>query len=84
MLSVSPTYISQIELGRLDPPNDRRIIQIAEIMGENEDEMLALAGRIPVDLPDIILRYPSEISSFLRVARKLSRKDWKDLTDMIS
>jgi hypothetical protein len=41
---------------------------MVEFLGENADELTALAGRVPVDLPAIIQRHPASIAEFLREA----------------
>lgn len=83
MIEVSPTYISQIERDEFKPPSEEIIRQIAKILGENEDEMLALAKKVSSDLPDIIQKHPKEVATFLRTAKGFSREDWQDLTQKI-
>lgn len=80
MVGVSPTYISQIERGEFKPPSQEKIVEIAEILGENVDEMLALANKVPSDLPAIIQKHPKEVATFLRTASNLSPEQWKKLT----
>lgn len=80
MVRVSPTYISQIERGEFNPPSQEKIVEIAEILGENVDEMLALANKVPSDLPPIIQKHPKEVATFLRTASNLSPEQWKKLT----
>lgn len=80
MVGVSPTYISQIERGEFNPPSHEKIIEMAEILGENVDEMLALANKVPSDLPAIIQKHPKEVATFLRTASNLSPEQWKKLT----
>ena len=55
-------------------------MEIAEILGENVDEMLALANKVPSDLPAIIQKHPKEVATFLRTASNLSPEQWKKLT----
>ena len=80
MVGVSPTYISQIERGEFNPPSQEKIVEMAEILGENVDEMLALANKVPSDLPAIIQKHPKEVATFLRTASNLSPEQWKKLT----
>lgn len=84
MVGKSPTYISQIERNEFKPPTDGVIEKITEILGENLDEMLALADRVPADLPGIIQKHPKEVATFLRTAKGLSREDWENLTQNIA
>ncbi len=80
MIEVSPTYVSQIERDEFDPPPENRIKAMAEILGENVDELLALAKRVPSDLPAILQKHPKEVATFLRTAKGFSREDWEKLT----
>jgi transcriptional regulator with XRE-family HTH domain len=83
MIDVSPTYISQIERDEFDPPPENRIKVMAEILGDNADELLALTKRVPSDLPAIIQEHPLEVAMFLRTAKGFSREDWQKLTQEI-
>jgi transcriptional regulator with XRE-family HTH domain len=80
MVGVSPTYLSQIEQGNCDPPTAERVQKMAVVLGENADELTALAGRVPVDLPAIIQRHPASIAEFLREASGLSADEIRALT----
>jgi len=71
-LDVSPTYISQIEQGNFGPPAEERIVRMAQILGEHVDELLALAGRVADDLPEIIRQQPRAMATFLRMAKGLT------------
>jgi HTH-type transcriptional regulator, competence development regulator len=83
MVGVSPTYISQIEVGGFKPPAEDVIRKIAKILKEDEDEMLALADKVPSDLPGIIQKHPREVATFLRTAQGFSQKQWEELTKEI-
>ena len=83
MLGVSPTYISQIERDEFKPPVEDKIREMAKILGEDEDEMLALADKVPADLPGIIHKHPKEVATFLRTAKGFSREEWEKLTEKI-
>jgi hypothetical protein len=54
---------------------------MAVLLGENADEMISLAGRVPEDLPEIILRRPTEIPELLRVASGLTGEQLRALTE---
>jgi transcriptional regulator with XRE-family HTH domain len=75
MVGVSPTYISQIERDEFAPPSESKIGEMARILNENEEELLALAEKIPSDLPGIIMEHPKEAAIFLRTAKGFSRED---------
>jgi HTH-type transcriptional regulator, competence development regulator len=74
-IGVSPTYLSKIELGDFDPPAEDKVKKIAEIIGRDPDELLALAGRVATDLTDIICQRPREMADFLRAAKGLAAED---------
>jgi transcriptional regulator with XRE-family HTH domain len=71
-VGVSPTYISLVEQGNVDPPTAKRVQRMAELLGEDPDEWIALAGRMPEDLPEIIWRQPTEIPDLLRAVKGLT------------
>lgn len=83
LMGVSATYISQVERDEFKPPVEEKIREIARLLDENEDEMLALADKVPSDLPGIIQKHPKEVAAFLRTAKGFSREDWENLTRTI-
>ncbi|NLF68852.1 MAG: helix-turn-helix domain-containing protein [Candidatus Anammoximicrobium sp.] len=83
LVDVSPTYLSQVEQENVDPPTAERVQRMAEILGENADELIALAGRVPDDLPEIIQRRPTAIPELLREANGLSADQLRALTEYV-
>jgi transcriptional regulator with XRE-family HTH domain len=79
-IGISPTYLSKVERGEFPPPAEARVKAIAEALMLDSDELLALAGKVASDLPDIIQRRPREMATFLRTARGLSAADIERLT----
>jgi transcriptional regulator with XRE-family HTH domain len=75
MIGVSPTYLSKVERDEFHPPAEDKVKKIAEIIGRDPDELLALAGRVSSDLTEIIRRHPREMASFLRAANGLIAND---------
>ena len=75
MIGVSPTYLSKIERDEFPPPAEDKVTKIAEIIGRDPDELLALAGRVASDLSDIIRQRPREMADFLRTAKGLTADD---------
>ncbi len=82
-VGVSATYLSQVEQGNVLPPTADRVQRMAEMLGENPDELIALAGRVPEDLPAIIHEEPTEIPQLLREARGLSAEQLRELRGQI-
>ncbi|GIW56343.1 MAG: hypothetical protein KatS3mg082_3019 [Nitrospiraceae bacterium] len=81
LVGVSPTYLSQVEQGNVQPPTADRVKRMAELLGENPDEWIALAGRVPEDLPEIIHEQPTEIPELLREARGLTVEQLRKLRE---
>jgi transcriptional regulator with XRE-family HTH domain len=71
-VGVSPTYLSKVERDEFAPPAEDKVRKIAEFIGQDADELLALAGRVASDLTDIIREQPREMADFLRAARGLT------------
>lgn len=74
-IGVSPTYMSKVERDEFTPPTEDKVKSIALILECDLDELLALAGRVPSDLAEIIKRRPVEISALLRTANNLGAED---------
>jgi transcriptional regulator with XRE-family HTH domain len=72
MIGVSAPYQSGFERGEFSPPAEDKIRRIAEIIGRDADELLALAGRVASDLTDIIRQRPREMADFMRAAKGLT------------
>lgn len=58
LLDVSSSYLSQVELDRRGDlvPTERTLRKFAEVTKCNFDEVMAMAGRIPVDLKNWLLK----------------------------
>ena len=80
MIGVSATYLSKIERGEMPPPAEDRVKEIARLLDQDADELLALAGKVASDLNEIIRNHPREMASFLRTASGLSRQQLERLT----
>lgn len=44
------TYLSKIENARMEPPSEKVVLNMAEALGADPDEMVLLAGKIPSDM----------------------------------
>lgn len=83
LVGVSPTYLSQVEQDNVMPPTADRVKRMAELLEENSDEWIALAGRVPEDLPEIIHNQPTEIPQLLREASGLTAEQLRQLREQI-
>ena len=80
-VGMSPTYLSKVERDEFNPPSEEKIRAIAAALGQDADELLALAGRLSSDLADIIQRHPREMATFLRAANGLSADEMQHLAE---
>ena len=84
MVEISPTYLSLVEQNKTErPPTADRVKKMADLLGANSDEWIALAGRVPEDIPEIIQEQPSEMSELLRAARGLSAEELRKITEQV-
>lgn len=60
------TYLSKIETGALPPPSEAAIARIAGALGSENDYLLAVARKIPTDLPRILQDLPVEAAILVR------------------
>jgi len=81
LVGVSPTYLSHVEQGKVDsPPTADRVRRMAELLGESTDELMAMAGRLPDDVRDIIQTQPEAMATLLRAARGLTAEQLQKLS----
>lgn len=84
MVGVSPTYLSLVEQGKVErPPTAERVRKMAELLGENPDQWIALAGRMPDDVAEIIRDAPETMPALLRAAKGMTVEELKKLTERI-
>lgn len=81
LVGVSSTYISQLEQENIDPPTAERAAKMADILGENSHEWIALAGRVPDDMEGIIQEEPVAFPALLREASGLSAEQLLKLAE---
>lgn len=72
-VGMSPAYLSMVERGELDPPTRPKIVALAKALGEDQDALLALAGKVSADIPTLIHRYPTALTALLRSTRGMSK-----------
>jgi HTH-type transcriptional regulator, competence development regulator len=75
MVGVSPTYLSKVERDEFTPPTEEKVTKIARILEVDLDELMALAGRVPSDLTEIIRERPREAAALLRTTRNMTLED---------
>ncbi|MGH2460936.1 MAG: helix-turn-helix domain-containing protein [Chloroflexota bacterium] len=71
------TYLSKIENERMPPPAEPTIQVMAETLGADADELIRLAGKVPSDLAEFLVKDPHVIRFLRSVQGDIStRQDW--------
>ena len=84
LVGVSPTYLSQVEQGKVEsPPRVERVRRMAELLGENPDRWITIAGRMPEDLAEIIRQEPEGMPELLRTAEGMTADELRDLVEQM-
>jgi len=88
LVGVSPTYLSQVEQGKVErPPTAERVQKMAELLGQNPDQWIALAGRmsehIEKDVAEIIRKDPEAMPALLRAAKGMTAEELRKLTEQL-
>jgi HTH-type transcriptional regulator, competence development regulator len=65
-VGVQPGYLSRIETGDTAPPGEAVIKALACDLGENEDVLLALGGKVSAELKAVIVKRPGLFGQLLR------------------
>ena len=63
-LEVQPSYLSKIERG-LENPSEEMVIKLAKEYKQNEDVLLALAGKVSSRLQKIIMKNPVAFATLI-------------------
>ena len=70
-IGVEPSYLSKVERGHVPPPSEETVIRLADVLGEDPDVMLALAGKVSSDLKEAIRRRPRLFAELIRDLRDM-------------
>ena len=70
-IGVEPSYLSKVERGKEPPPSSAKIVDLAYILSEDPDVLLALAGKISPDLQAVIMKRPRIFSQLIRELKDL-------------
>ena len=65
-LGVQPAYLSKVELGQVGPTSEATTRKLAEILNEDPDVLLAMAGKVSSDLQDAIRKRPRLFAELIR------------------
>ncbi|MBB3205100.1 transcriptional regulator with XRE-family HTH domain [Rhodopirellula rubra] len=83
MIGVSATYLSQVEQDHFAPPTADRVTKIAELLGEDPDEWIRLADRVPDDVDVMVRQHPKDMPELMRLATGLSPKQFEVIKEQI-
>lgn len=87
-IDVEPAFLSKVERDVVPPPSEAKIVAIADLLGEDPDMLLAMAGKVSADLQAIIRKRPQLIGQLLRrlkeepdhailnIVRQVTDGDW--------
>jgi transcriptional regulator with XRE-family HTH domain len=87
-VGIEPSYLSKIERNIEPPPGEETIQRLAEVLDEDPDVLLAMAGKVSRDLREIICKRPALFSklirelksmpdhAILRISREVTDGDW--------
>jgi transcriptional regulator with XRE-family HTH domain len=87
-IGVEPAYLSKVERGEVSPPSESTICRLANVLNEDSDVLLAMAGKVSSDLQQIIRHRPKLFAqlirelkempdhAILRIAREVKDGDW--------
>ncbi len=70
-IGIQPSYLSKVERGEVAPPSEATIVALAGELGEDEDLLLALAGKVSTELQQVILKRPVLFARLLRELREM-------------
>ena len=85
---VEPAFLSKVERDIVSPPSEGKVIALAEVLDEDPDLLLAMAGKVSSDLLAIVKARPQLIGELLRelkeqpdhavlsVVRNITDGDW--------
>jgi transcriptional regulator with XRE-family HTH domain len=70
-VGVTPSFLSKVERGDLPPPSEEKIKRLAEVLEENPDLLLAVAGKVSSDLREAIVKRPQLFAELIRQVKDL-------------
>lgn len=70
-IKIEPSYLSKIERGEQVYLSEAKIIALANELDEDPDVMLALSGKVSMDVQEIIRKRPKLFTQLIRDLKKL-------------
>jgi transcriptional regulator with XRE-family HTH domain len=81
---ISPAFLSKVESGKEKPPAEGKLRALAKTLDYDPEVLMALAGRLPTDIVEIIQRHPSQYVALLRALRLRSAEQLNGLRVYLS
>ena len=81
-VGVTGMPISNLEKGK-SAPSAELVLQLAEALEANADELLYLADQVSPEVVDVIHQNPLAIPNFLRSAKNLTPEQWERLQKQV-
>lgn len=72
---ISPAFLSKVERGEVTPPAEKKLRSLAKVLDSDADALMAMAGRLPTDVLEIIKKHPNEYMELVRDLRNLSAEE---------
>lgn len=82
LVGISPTYLCRVEQCSVMPPTADRVRRMAELLDEDPDQWVAVAGRVGEDLSAILCEAPAEVLQLVRAARGMTKEELQKLLDV--
>jgi transcriptional regulator with XRE-family HTH domain len=65
-IGIEPSYLSKIERGEQTYLSEEKIVALANDLGEDPDVLLALNGKVSIDIQETIRKRPQLFSQLIR------------------
>lgn len=70
-VGIKPAYLSKIECEIFPPPSEEVIRKLAQELNQDEDILLAMAGKVSKDLLEVIVRRPQLMADLIRQVKDM-------------
>jgi len=83
LIDKSAGYLSDVENGRVPPPSEAVILDIAKALQVDKNALLMAAKKVDPELSDYVVQQP-QAADFLRLAKdqEFDDKDWESLNQL--
>ena len=70
-IAIEPSYLSKLERGEQNYLSEEKIDALAKELGEDKDVLLALIGKVSIDIQEIIKKRPQLFSELIRELKNM-------------